>query len=334
VRAVTRHLAPVAGAPGVEPLALVADRVDERLARLVGFEVPLHDDDAGADLFVHLPEPARLADAALSAPLGRDAADLARLAALGTGGQAGHRAVCDAWLEWDVASGSAARPSVFVRPDPGDRRRPDAIVAVASALTGRGAWTTLPADVARVLGALPKNAVAEQVGAMLGRAEPGVRLCIGAADPERLAEAIPAAGWPGDLAALRALLVRYAPLAAWVVLALDLVDGGGVGPQVGVELAVAPPADPGPLLARLAEDGLATARRAAGVAAYPGQDAEPQGADWPAGLTATRALLGDRVRSAVVRGVNHVKVTQRLGAPTRAKAYLGARALVVAPAGA
>jgi hypothetical protein len=99
----------------------------------------------------------------------------------------------------------------------------------------------------------------------------------------------------------------------------------------GVEPLAAAPRSPGPLLERLVGEGLAVPERASAVAAWPGADAEPGADPWPRGLLGARALLGTRAGTAVLRGVNHLKVTVAPGGLATAKAYLGALARAGGP---
>src|SRR5262249_16587255 len=166
-----------------------------------------------------------------------------------------------------------------------------------------------------------------QLGAMLGRPGDGLRLCVSAYDPLHVVGALPAAGWPGEPAAVEAALARYGPMATRAVLAFDLDAAARLARRLALPPPTRSPQHPRELLERLVADGLAAPARAEAVAAYQGSDLAPGADPWPARLLAARALLGAG-RSAVLRAVNHVKLTLTDGRPGGAKAYLGAQARV------
>lgn len=150
-----------------------------------------------------------------------------------------------------------------------------------------------------------------QVGTFVGRQRVGVRVNVGRLEHEALAPLLDAIGWPGPVtAATDAMAVCGLPGMA-LAAALD-VGQGGVGPRLGLELAL-----PGgwaksrwrhwnPFLDILVAKGWCRADKAAGLKRW-------------CGLT----TLYGRETYWIAKGMNHVKIGIQ-DDTVEAKAYLGA----------
>jgi hypothetical protein len=294
---VRRIAARAAGIP-LDPLALV------------GFEIPLTGGPADLSVMLASPRVLRRCAAGWDAPLGSGSLG-ALLAALTDRGHPLHRQVSDAWLEFDVGSGSGARPSLLAAP---------AAMPTASAL-------------ARVLGAAPRavegldrllertGAPVQHVGVMHGRAGSELRVILRGVD-------VPAAARPlvdvDAPAAARPLVDRYAELTPRHSVALGIDGDGLVRPKVGVELHLPRREDAERVLALLESEGLADPGTTARLLGWHGHQFAPGGAGLPYRLRALHELTGGRLAPAIVRRVHHVKVGLEPGRPPTAKAYLGA----------
>ena len=236
-----------------------------------------------------------------------------------------HGAVDVFWLEYDVSQ-QGDQPSLFVGPRGHDR---GPIVVLASELVlGRPLAPRVRATLERL--AAPRPGVALfQAGWMLGRQQPGLRLCFCAREPGPLQPLVEHIGDPRQRTAIRACWDRYAAHVTELVLAVDIGDGE-IGPRLGLELGFRgwKPSQPLarwlPLLSQLRAEGLCTADESRALLEWPGRMTESSaGSGWPTYLRSARALLGP-YESRIDRALHHVKLVLERGEITTTKAYFGA----------
>jgi hypothetical protein len=306
---------PLAGLLGPEPAAALRARLPDLpvgAISTVGFEQGLSDPAAAVDLSLRLAPAARLQ---------RHRAELAAVhPALGHLVDALCRpdpTIDDSWLEYDLGSGDAAAPpSLFARP-----LTPGAASPLAALL---GARPAEHAALDALIDALDEDDRIQQVAVMHSRAGTPLRCILQSARPGRTAglEALRRRGWTGDLAAAE----RYMALVPLHSVALGFAPDGRPDPRVGVELVLPWPADVDRLLTALEADGLAAPGSRSALLAWHGHaPLEGPAAEPFAPLV---ALTGGRRRPAVVRRVNHVKLTLAPGQPLTAKVYPSARLVI------
>jgi hypothetical protein len=154
-----------------------------------------------------------------------------------------------------------------------------------------------------------------QIGAMLARPVPAVRVCVFDIAPERAPEYLATVGWPGPVDEVRRYLAALAPHADFVALHFDV--GEAVFPSIGLEpgftagpWARQPHLEPRwyDQLDQLVALGLCTDGKRAALL------------DWVGHRTCDDAALAGQV---LLRGLSHLKIAMRPDRPVVAKAYFG-----------
>jgi hypothetical protein len=154
-----------------------------------------------------------------------------------------------------------------------------------------------------------------QIGVMLARPMPTVRVCVFDIAPGRAPAYLDAIGWPGPRASVQGYLEALAPHADFLALHLDV--GEVVFPTIGVE----PGFTAGPWarqphyeprwhrqFEQLVAFGLCTEQKRAALLEWVGY-----------GKCDDPAFAGQ----VLLRGLSHVKLSLRIGQPAVAKAYFG-----------
>ncbi|HEY5723521.1 MAG TPA: hypothetical protein VIT45_14490 [Allosphingosinicella sp.] len=294
-----------------------------------GFECPLHDAAAKADLLVSAVR-ARGGAALLSEierrpgwePVGRLAAMLGAEPA----------EIDEVWLEFDIEGPAPDLPNMFCRPlyPHGDLEALRASAdAAGSALAGAAIPDALLDALVRSAAALPERAEIFQIGAMRARPSAGLRICINQIALDGILGALEEMGYE-DVEGVRALLIRYQRAVGDVALAIDLMPE--LGAKIGLECYFAPSRSgrsPGELLdlflSRLDEDGACIAGKAEALRAFPGTATIDEGGGWPPELLVTGKLLGPERMGRFDLDIHHIKLVHRPGERLEAKAYLSVR---------
>jgi hypothetical protein len=228
------------------------------------------------------------------------------------------------WFEYDISRGQR-KPSLFVGPK-GHGRTDHALLA-SELVLGHPLAPAVVREVQRV-GAPTPGVRLFQVGWMLARERPGLRLCFCACDAKCLQVIIDrvATGEQRDL--LVDQCARMADCATEFALAVDVGDGE-VAPRIGLEFGMQgwKPSLPlqawGEMLLRLDQDGLCSTRERRELLRWPGRMTEKNtGAGWPAHLRSAGALLGP-YEARIERALHHIKLVIEGSAVTKAKAYFG-----------
>ncbi len=248
-------------------LARAAEVPATALEDIFGFEVHLGRPEPAADFCIAVPAGGDLASHFMGlaqdagSATGRRRVDRDSLAAclreIASAGTFANRAIADGGtlLEYDVIEpppGSRPSPGVFwsladsfESSQVGELAR---LLAMASGLPVRSgalerpsAGATREAEWAGALrdvveAATPHGRIS-QVGTFVGRHQAGVRVIVGRLEHESTAHLLDAVGWPGPLAAATDAIDSCALPGTRLAVALD-VGPGGVGPRLGLELAM------------------------------------------------------------------------------------------------
>lgn len=230
------------------------------------------------------------------------------------------------WLEFDVSRGGRT-PSLFVSPRRGD---PLEVVQHATAVV-RGcapsprevkalSWWLEPVAGVRVF----------QVGWMLSRARPGLRLCFVAHDPGAVRRMLERVALPAQRQTLLECVQRYGRHVTEFSLAIDVGDGE-LAPRMGLELSfrgskgAAPLERWSDLLCAFEADGLCTRRERVALLRWPGRMVERDAPErWPVHLRGAGVLLGPYA-TRIDRMLHHAKIVVEDGAVQGAKVYFGVR---------
>jgi hypothetical protein len=284
--------------------------------RLLGLEIPLAEPAAPVDLLLQLAPAVALRPVAASLDGGNELASL--LTVLTDPHHEHFGEVGDAWLEYDVGSGDGRRPSLFARPAKATLAMPAARILRANPAAEAG--------LERLVDALGNDDRVQQIGVMHGREQPELRcvLASGGTGAGFAVGALARVGWPGDLARVADVLLRYGPLGRLRSLGIGFEPQGDVSIAIGVELHVPGRADAERLLRRMEDDGLAAPGASSRLLAWHGHALDPAGEGTPAPFHALAALTRGKAVPAVIRRIHHVKLTLVPDRALAAKAYLGA----------
>jgi hypothetical protein len=245
------------------------------------------------------------------------------------------------WLEFDSSArpprsaGELPVPSVFCSTRPTDARAgaaaPD-LTAATGMLEVLLAARLIPSwarALTEVELALPEGSKILQVGAMLSRSPPLVRVCVHGPGPDAVRQLLGRLGWSGPADEVERVLVGVGEGPRSVCLDLDL-GPGGIGGTVGIELYADEPDEPADatrwrlLLERFEQLKLITPVKRAALATYPrAQVAEGLMDRLPRQYAQATALLAAQRTGRFVAHLHHVKVAVSRHRPPTAKAYLG-----------
>lgn len=222
-----------------------------------------------------------------------------------------HGGVPSLWLEYDVDAADHPPPGVFFGTSIGEVVSASALVERSVALlTGAPVPPDVREAVIRVVRTLPSGSNLFQVGTVVARPAPALRLCIVARGRADVPQILSAAGWPGPVEDVESSLAAL-PVSPSLI-ALDIDIGTAVMPRIGLECYMderrQPRVDPSwqKLLDHLVVRGMCTVAQRDALLAWPGREQ-------------VRILWN----SAVIRGLNHLKLVLEPGRPAIAKAYFG-----------
>ncbi len=236
------------------------------------------------------------------------------------------------WLEYDLLQDDLRerRPAVFIAlPDQtkvsASSRR---VMETLSQLSGQGDSdsATMRDTLETCLNARPPNAAIFTLGVMLSRSISHVRLPVHALLQEQVTPYLRQIGWTGPLRRVEALVERYALLADWIAVDLDI--GPHLHPHLGLELHLN--AQPGreprwsALFDELVQAQLCTPAKRDGLLSWSGlQTPASQAVLWPEKLLLQALLSPTSGFWALVRGLSHIKLFCRAEQTIIAKAYFG-----------
>jgi hypothetical protein len=343
--------------PCLERMQAIGRLLPGALTDFFGFECRLGTPDPTADflLCVEVLDRQRevlaglrpgidLSPTLLEHPVWRQIRDFSR--AWGDPSSVLHEKALNVWLEFDMEGphSTVPVPSSFL----GSRH----IHALAPDEAHQHTWITrtalplltghhLPDTVAnRLIDAIqqmPPGPCIFQLGAMVAREPPFVRVCITGMEPQQVAPYLEAIGWPGQAEALGRLTEELRGMVDRVDVDLDLSEQ--VRPRVGLECSFDPKQSPKyeprwyPFLDYLVEKNLCIPDKQAALLRYSGfahEQSDPE--RWPVALRKASKLMGSQFLSIITRGLNHIKVVSQEGRPLEAKAYLYVNHFWLSPA--
>lgn len=241
-------------------------------------------------------------------------------------------------VEYDVVSGEVARtPSTFFTFREADgvtaaNEIEGALIALTERFTNPAA--DLGSRVRECISACPDGASVTSIGFMLGRSDDHVRLNVRRIYREDVQPFLEALCWNGDDAELHDALTLAFAWTDRVTLALD-IGTEGLGPRLGLECGFVDPATSFDcFLRRLVALGSADETVVSRVLSWPGADT-PASIRWPDALVLAAITDRSDETPAVLRWINHVKLSIDESGRSAAKAYVGFRhgALPQEPAG-
>ena len=223
------------------------------------------------------------------------------------------------WLEFDSGS-EPVKPNLLFGYWPHDpvvrRPKPWLLEVILPLLLGTPISERFRANLLRCFDACPPGANDFQIGAMIARGIQAVRLCVFDIRPEDIPAFLTRVGWKGELEAVRRHLEAFAPHADFVGLHLDV--GEKLFPQIGIEpgfragpWARQPHLEPRwhRQFEKLVDLGLCTPAKRDALLSWSGYQHCPED--------------GQEEKSVLLRGLSHLKINLRAGAPPLAKAYFG-----------
>jgi hypothetical protein len=222
------------------------------------------------------------------------------------------------WLEFDTSAGEreVSAPNLLFGYWPQEPLRPTRWIVdtIIPLLLGGAISPEFRRRIERCLDARPPETEDFQIGVMFSRNIQAVRLCVFDLPPDQVFPYLDEVGWSGNRDELNEYLETFRPYADFVGLHLDIADR--VYPHIGVEpnflagcWARQPHMEPRwngqfeQLLAR----GLLTPEKRDAMLSWIGH----------------QSLSLDGQEVLLLRGLSHVKVVLRPGAPPIAKAYFG-----------
>lgn len=230
------------------------------------------------------------------------------------------------WLEFDSASLNKGAgidellktPSLFWGPNP---NKP---------IPYHG-WTSMIEEISRFhetiaeaklicdfISVLPESAHLFQLGMMISRSQPVLRLCINRISPEKIPDCLDRMGWQGNLTALRRYLNTFAPFFKSMAVDLDLTPDG-LREKLGLECYLDTWGDCAsepwnPCFDFLVELGLCLPWKRDALLAYPRRTRMSQKRDIREKGISYPVLYQD---------IHHIKLTFTSGDVQEAKAYIG-----------
>ena len=222
------------------------------------------------------------------------------------------------WLEFDTSAGGSplAAPNLLFGYWPQEELRPPAWIVdtIIPLLLGGPVSPEFRRRLARCLEARPRETEDFQIGVMFSRGIQAVRFCVFDLPRDEVFSYLTEVGWEGDREQLRDYMDAFRPHADFVGLHLDV--GERVYPHVGVEpnfvagcWARQPHMEP-------RWQGLFDVLLRRGLLA-------PEKRDALMSWIGHQKLSDGEAEVLLLRGLSHVKVVLRPGAPAIAKAYFG-----------
>jgi hypothetical protein len=234
------------------------------------------------------------------------------------------------WLEFDIAQSTPPYvPSIFFGTLPPEKQDESARRAtildalkrlMPEATEGQRALT-----INTVFRHLPPNAYIFQVGVMLSRQSPAIRLCLRNISNDLIVETLIKIGWTGNVEELSHLIQEISPLCDRIDIDIDI--GEQIGEKIGIECSFGRNPNTLNLMKNytrwLVGKQLTTQEKASALVDFNGlihQDAEPD--IWPEFLLKMAALSGHDNANHIAYWLHHIKLVYRSDQALSAKAYL------------
>lgn len=235
-----------------------------------------------------------------------------------------HRQIRNIWLEIDTAdivSPQQARsvvrsPSIFFGPDWNNVSRAAVAGLIDAFLAELNVFPDCRDALRALIDALPDGGRVFQIGAMLGRKEAGLRICINQLPAEAIPDWLSTLGAHGNSEPIRRFFDEMGPLLSRFALGFNL-RRHGIEKKIGLECYMNPhdlgSSQWAPLLAFLERERLCLASKRKGIMDYPGRNHFPVDSN-----TLDNGILS----KTVFRIIHHLKLTVVGERFVEAKAYL------------
>ncbi|MBX3066585.1 MAG: hypothetical protein KF726_26635 [Anaerolineae bacterium] len=224
-----------------------------------------------------------------------------------------HDHVSTLWLEFDLDDHASLLPSLFLGLTPQAKPHAAQIIAIAQQHLAIQPDAVQQQQLDRALDHLPADAEPFQIGWMLARGESSLRLCVRGKPGSDLYDYLPAIGWSGSADDLRSLLTEAGQFVD--VLALDFdVTPSGIGARIGIECRYDNWKQPGQeprwqhFLDWLVQRQICLPEKRAALPTWTS--------------VGYHIFAGERLPTALVRLINHVKIVYTPAQPPQAKGYL------------
>lgn len=235
-----------------------------------------------------------------------------------------YHSIRNIWLEFDTAALSShansddafQQPCIFLGPEaiPLEKDQFSDIILDALSILGEsnGKSETLHSFVAM----LPAGAHVFQVGLMLARINPGLRVCVNKLAPEEIPDWLSQLKWKGDVKALEALMKTITPIVPIIAVDLNLLADGPaekIGLECYMDWVDDDPHQWVPLLNFIEEHNLCLPQKRQGLLTFTGITHNP-----PHKKVASDGMFYINL----FRKIHHIKLSILGAAPVEAKAYL------------
>lgn len=242
-----------------------------------------------------------------------------------------HQKLFNIWLEFDIAKSEPPySPSIFFGTQPPEsltsRDEGHLVILealeqlVPEALEGTRAMT-----LNSVLKHLPDSAYIFQVGAMLARNVPAIRICLRDLPPVDIVPTLSNMGWNGSSVELEELVRELAPISDRIDVDLDV--GETIGTKIGLECSFGKDESSfrrmGTFTNYMVDKELTNREKAQALMDFNGlvhQDSAPD--KWSPHLLNMAAISGPGVANHISCWLHHVKLVFEADTPLSAKAYL------------
>lgn len=320
-------------AEGYALLSLAAERLPFELATFWGFECRLGEINPRMDILFEIRRqsqgrnilageiPSRLDEMCAQWPAWEQ---LRRFAVLWADPHHAFSAhIRNIWLEFDTAAielpSQAAdilsRPCIFFGPNSKALKKEQDARLICDALSALDNPIFDEAPLNDLIARLPGESRVFQVGIMLSRPNPGLRVCVYPLTAEDIPVWLDATGWPGDSESVAALLRQLPPGLESFAVDVNLTPGGPAE-KIGLECYMNwLEDDPGqwiPFLDMLAAMRLCLSSKYQGIMEFQGMTRFPK--DW--------RLSNGIAYTVLYRKIHHIKLSFMTGQVTEAKAYL------------
>jgi len=241
-----------------------------------------------------------------------------------------HDGIHNIWLEFDVGNTAPPwQPSLFFGIDhdhsPSKHEVCDLVLEALTHIDNAATSTTRAEKLKSVINQLPPSAELFQVGVMLSRKMPAIRVCIRGIAAEAVCSFLKKVGYGGDLDEISATLKQLEGTFTKVDIDLDI--GESIGSKAGLEFSFE--SDDSRLelvdvfLRKCLDLNLTDDAKASALLNFNGlihSRTNPEA--WPKRLNQQLALLGEDQVSVLAFWLHHVKIDFQSPTQPSAKAYL------------
>jgi len=243
------------------------------------------------------------------------------------------------WLEFDTANEDNATPipGIFLHTIPLRIDTPEDITKVSwltrealPLLSGGTLSETIEQHLIDALTKLPKNAVVFQAAVMLSREETGIRIVAMRIPPHKIVSYLKEIGWTGNKEELSSLIDEITAHASRINVQIQ-IDNKGISPRIGLECNFSPDrlheeSKWSDFLDYLIDKNLCLPEKKNMLLEFVGVNQEDPAYEFDfISYKAAAKMQDSRYSSALVRYLNHIKISYNKEGEIDAKAYPGIR---------